>query len=181
LAAPSDDVLEIRQRSSRIWDSDGFGMSLRSFAFMVMDKPKPLGRPRFARTPKGIRTYMPSKDQDARYHIREAWNTYLVTTTFPDLNVILNLPLTGPIRLTVTAWLPMPVSIPKKRQKGALPSKRPDLDNYIKQVEDALNGYAYKDDAQIVTIIARKRYINQMFGPISPCWEIQLDEILDAG
>ena len=36
--------------------------------------------------------------------------------------------------------------------------KRPDLDNLIKSVLDALNGVAYKDDCQIVTMLSRKNY-----------------------
>lgn len=82
--------------------------------------------------------------------------------------------LTGPIRFSVTAYLPMPKTISKKRRAAAMPVVRPDLDNYVKQVEDALLGYAYRDDAQIVTIIARKRYGEP------PRWEITLDEIEDV-
>ena len=37
-------------------------------------------------------------------------------------------------------------------------SKRPDIDNYIKLVLDALNGVFYKDDSQICHIEAIKKY-----------------------
>lgn len=36
--------------------------------------------------------------------------------------------------------------------------KRPDITNYIKGIEDALNGIIYKDDSQIVTLLAYKQY-----------------------
>ena len=39
-----------------------------------------------------------------------------------------------------------------------LPAKKPDLDNVAKIVCDALNGVAYKDDAQVVKLTVHKRY-----------------------
>ena len=36
--------------------------------------------------------------------------------------------------------------------------KKPDTDNLIKAVLDALNGIAYKDDSQIYKITAEKKY-----------------------
>jgi len=39
-----------------------------------------------------------------------------------------------------------------------LPIKIPDTDNIIKIVADALNGVAYRDDAQIVRVEASKFY-----------------------
>ena len=38
------------------------------------------------------------------------------------------------------------------------PAKRPDLDNIIKAVSDALNGHIYTDDALIVHLVSRKIY-----------------------
>jgi len=38
------------------------------------------------------------------------------------------------------------------------PAKRPDLDNVLKAVSDALNGHIYTDDALIVHLVARKIY-----------------------
>ena len=62
--------------------------------------------------------------------------------------------LTGPIRLSVTAFFSIPkswtLSQKAKAMSGALRhTKRPDLSNIIKSVEDALNGIVYADDAQI--------------------------------
>ena len=36
------------------------------------------------------------------------------------------------------------------------PTKKPDIDNIEKIIEDALNGLAYKDDSQIVEVFKRK-------------------------
>lgn len=35
---------------------------------------------------------------------------------------------------------------------------RPDIDNLVKAVTDALNGILWKDDSQIVSLSAEKRY-----------------------
>jgi Holliday junction resolvase RusA-like endonuclease len=141
---------------------------LRRIEFTVYDTPKPAARPRFARRGDKVFTYIPRGDQENRNSIRDA---FLEAAGEPWE------PLQGPLRLTLIAWLPMPTSMPKKRRSTALPAKRPDLDNFIKQVEDALNHYAFVDDAQIVTIEARKRYCGNLGGPPAPCWGIMLDEI----
>jgi len=153
---------------------------LHRFQFIVYDEPVPQARPRFARTSTGkVHTYIPKHNEEARFLIRA---TFLNLVRDPWE------PLQGPLRLLVTAWLPMPKSIPKKRREAALPTKRPDLDNYVKMVEDALLGYAFNDDAQIVTIEARKRYVGTLYDSgfipglsttriTSPCWEVCLDEI----
>ena len=39
-----------------------------------------------------------------------------------------------------------------------LPSRKPDIDNVLKVVLDALNGVAYKDDSRVVAVTARKIY-----------------------
>lgn len=147
---------------------------MRRFEFVVYDQPKPLSRPRVNR--KTGHFYLPQKDQGARFQIRAAFLSLpeVVADTFAEGDGFK--PLLGPLRLTVTAWLKMPGDIPKKRLLTALPGRRPDLDNYIKQVEDALQGYAFLDDSQIVTIEARKRYAGGT-GPASPCWAIILDQI----
>ena len=38
------------------------------------------------------------------------------------------------------------------------PTRKPDLDNVLKAVADALNGVAYHDDSQVVEIAARKSF-----------------------
>jgi Holliday junction resolvase RusA-like endonuclease len=38
------------------------------------------------------------------------------------------------------------------------PAKKPDADNIMKAIADALNGIAYKDDSQIVNVTITKWY-----------------------
>lgn len=61
----------------------------------------------------------------------------------------------APIKLSATFFISKPKSV-----KREYPSVKPDLDNYIKLICDALNGVAYKDDASIIKIEAEKLYSN---------------------
>ncbi len=68
-----------------------------------------------------------------------------------------------PVSLKVTAYFPVPKSFTKgQRQDIAkrrlFPTKKPDADNILKLVGDALNGVAYADDAQAVETICVKEY-----------------------
>ena len=45
-----------------------------------------------------------------------------------------------------------------KSSKLERPTKRPDLDNLLKSVLDALNGVAYNDDSQILEIFTEKKF-----------------------
>lgn len=58
-----------------------------------------------------------------------------------------NTPLTGPIKVTARFF----IQRPKKLKKGSrgFPITRPDLDNYLKGVFDALNDLIWEDDSQI--------------------------------
>lgn len=67
------------------------------------------------------------------------------------------------IKVDMLFCLPIPQSVTKKRRLDMIGgverhTKKPDTDNLIKAVLDALNGVAYEDDAQIVMIAARKCY-----------------------
>ena len=67
------------------------------------------------------------------------------------------------VRLGVLAFYQIPKSWTKAKKQqareGALrPSVKPDADNIIKAVADALNGVAYTDDTQVVEVFARKYY-----------------------
>lgn len=61
----------------------------------------------------------------------------------------------GPVILSVISHRHMPSSWPRRRM-GEQDTAKPDASNIIKLVEDALNGVAYHDDAQIVASIPLK-------------------------
>jgi Holliday junction resolvase RusA-like endonuclease len=73
-------------------------------------------------------------------------------------------PLDCAVRVDLSAEFSIPSSWSRKKQAAALtgvirPTKRPDLSNVIKQVEDAFNGVVFRDDALIVEYgLLRKVY-----------------------
>jgi Holliday junction resolvase RusA-like endonuclease len=65
-------------------------------------------------------------------------------------------PWEGQLRITIKAYRSIPKSMPKYKLPLALagevrPTTKPDLDNYIKGVKDALRGVIWRDDAQVVS------------------------------
>lgn len=68
-----------------------------------------------------------------------------------------------PLCIQILAKYPVPKSVSKKRRAAMLsgrlfPTKKPDWDNVGKIICDALNGIAYRDDAQIVFAAVSKSY-----------------------
>lgn len=46
----------------------------------------------------------------------------------------------------------------KRGLENPIPKKKPDLDNAVKLIMDALNSRAYKDDVQIASIVAEREW-----------------------
>lgn len=68
------------------------------------------------------------------------------------------------LQVEITANFPIPKSKPKNKRVEMLagqvrPTKKPDCDNIAKAILDALNGIAYHDDSQIVTLAVEKWYV----------------------
>lgn len=71
--------------------------------------------------------------------------------------------LQGPVRVLITVYHPMPKSMSQKARLEAVqrvlrPTVKPDMDNVLKTVLDALNGVAYVDDNQVTDIAISKFY-----------------------
>lgn len=107
----------------------------------VYMKPVAKGRPRFG---KG-KTYTPQATVDAEQTIRLAFKSAHKRYVAP----------TGPLEVSITVQRALPAGRPKRMQQEQDVFK-PDLDNYAKLVIDALNGLAWKDDSQIVTLHLQK-------------------------
>lgn len=84
--------------------------------------------------------------------------------------------LEGALSMTVKAYFQIPKSKSKKikhdmRMGDIRHTSRPDADNLLKLVGDALNGLAYHDDSQIVSATVEKWYSD------TPRVEVEIQEI----
>jgi Holliday junction resolvase RusA-like endonuclease len=61
----------------------------------------------------------------------------------------------GPVELTLDFFIAKPKSAKKSIWA---PAVRPDVSKYVRVAEDALSGILYKDDGQIVRLVATKQY-----------------------
>ena len=65
------------------------------------------------------------------------------------------------MELKIFMYIPKSTSQKKLTQminREIRPTKKPDIDNIVKVVADALNGIAYADDKQIVSLVVEKYY-----------------------
>lgn len=125
-----------------------------TMTFRVYGEPVGKGRPRFARRGGRVVTYTP--DKTAEYE-REVCDAFRAAAGYVWKK------LEGPVQLQVTAYYGIPASAGKRKQQAMLdgaipPTKKPDADNVVKIICDALNDVAWADDAQITVLHFEKRY-----------------------
>lgn len=126
---------------------------------------EPMGKAR----PKVTRfgTYTPKKTVNYETLIQELFITkYPKSICFPI----------DPLRMKISAYFTIPKSASKRSKVAMLageirPTKKPDGDNIIKIVSDALNRLAYHDDSQIVEVACKKLYA------ATPRVEIQIEKV----
>lgn len=119
--------------------------------FIVDGKPQGKQRPRFSRISKTV--YTPTKTAKYEKQIAKAYTESGGKCIPADCYV----------SVSVSAFFPVPKSYSKKKREDCLerilrPDKKPDMDNILKVVLDALNEVAYEDDKQVVELIGRKYY-----------------------
>jgi Holliday junction resolvase RusA-like endonuclease len=147
---------------------------LASLNFTIDGDPVAKGRPRFmtlklktgqvmtrAYTPKKTETY----EDIVRWHALEARNA-------AGLSMLDGVPLELEVRCVLT----VPASWSRVKQQRALsglmrPIGRPDLDNYVKAISDALNGVVYRDDSAIWTAQVSKVYGETAKTEITLTWD----------
>lgn len=106
------------------------------------------GRPRAVVIAGRPRLHTPARTRTAEDRVRDAWRAagspYLGET---------------PIALTVELYEQRPAThfttkgdLSAEGRRKKYPARKPDLDNVLKLIGDALNGCMWRDDAQIVTV-----------------------------
>jgi len=111
----------------------------------------PQGRPKFTTIGGHARAYDPAKSRDYKDYIRLAAAGQMQGKE----------PLEGALALSIRVYRSMPSTMQKSKKKSALaeagairPITKPDLDNYVKGIKDALKSICWKDDSQIVNYVA---------------------------
>lgn len=127
------------------------------------------GRPRVSRRGNYVHTYTPEKTRV----FEEAMRFEFMASNSDAMPVY---PKETALKAKVTIGVSIPKSYSKKkhalcRDRVLCPSKKPDIDNILKAVFDALNGYAFADDSQIVEVFAEKYYSEE------PFVEVEIDEL----
>ena len=120
--------------------------------FTVLGEPAGKGRPRFSRQGPFVRTYTPDKTVAYEDLVKLEYHRQCKGFRFDDGQ---------PLDMRVTAYYSIPKSVSKRKRQAMLdhkvrPMKKPDNDNIVKMVQDALNQIAYRDDVQIVDCQLRK-------------------------
>ena len=127
-------------------DQHETSLMTRVLMIWVPVEPTGKGRPRFTR--KGV-AYTPEKTRKAEELISFTAKGAMAGREPPR----------GPVAVDIAATFEIPTSWSKARKAApGMPTKKPDIDNIAKLVLDALNGVAFHDDAQVVSLTARKDY-----------------------
>ncbi|WP_258535684.1 RusA family crossover junction endodeoxyribonuclease [Bacillus sp. 03113] len=120
--------------------------------FTVYGDPVAQGRPRFSTQGGFVRAYDPKKSKDFKHFVKLAASDHRP-----------NKLLEGPLIMEVRVFKATLKSFSKKKkaaaEKGELrPITKPDVDNFIKGIKDALKSVIWKDDSQVVDLRVSKWY-----------------------
>lgn len=133
--------------------------------FTILGEPKGKGRPRFCRNTGHAIT--PKDTVNYETLVRMEYGVAYSDFKFPD---------DAMLDMRIKAFYSIPKSASKKKRASMLaneirPTKKPDMDNVVKIIADALNQVAYRDDTQIVDCQCRKFYSD------SPRVEVMIKDI----
>lgn len=125
---------------------------MNKVTFTVYGEPKGKARPRFANIGGFMKSYQTKEQNAAENYVKMAY-----------LEAAKGVYLTGALSMKVTAYFQISKSVSKKKREQMLdgiirPTVKPDADNCIKNIADALNKVAYDDDKAIVSVSFDKLY-----------------------
>ncbi len=141
---------------------------VRRILMTLYGNPVAQGRPRFSRQGGFVKTYDPIKSKAYKALIR-LLQPLLAKPGFRQFE--------NPCRVHLLICRAIPSGFSQKKRKEAIeakirPTTRPDTDNYIKGILDALNGTVLKDDSIVCEINAGKIYSDK------PRIEVMVEERL---
>ena len=130
---------------------------MRKIEFFVPGAPVGKGRPRAARRGAGVVMFTPGKTAD--------YEALVATTAAAALacDALAHQLLDGPLNAVLEMRFPVPANWSKAKRARALAgdewhTSKPDADNVAKAILDACNGVVFRDDAQVVVLIATKAF-----------------------
>src|SRR5271165_799661 len=118
---------------------------------VLLGQPVPWARTRSSK--EGMR-FTPTKQRNNAATLRRAAQDAMFIGGY---QAVLRPMLDEPVSIDILAEFSIPASWSKRKRNDAMvgglrPSGRPDLDNILKQIGDALNGIVFRDDALIVEV-----------------------------
>ena len=124
-----------------------------NISFEIPGPPVGKGRPRFARRGNFVSTYTDSKTASYENLVKIKAQDAMAGRVAID----------GPIYVSIGIFITPPASWSQKKQRLALdgkilPTSKPDIDNVIKGIFDAMNDIVWRDDKQVVSVSAYKLY-----------------------
>ena len=130
---------------------------MREAMFTVEMKPRGKDRPRVVRAGGFARTYTPKETTVAEAQVRETFR-HECKHDWPDAVM------DSPITMSVVAYFMPPKRLLTKKHAASIEAEtlrhmtKPDGDNVLKLVADALDGIAYRSDSLITDAEVHKRY-----------------------
>ena len=127
----------------------------RKIEFFVPGTPVGKGRPRAARRGAGVVMFTPEKTA--------GYEALVAATASNAMRAEAGPLFTGPLEAVLEMRIPIPASWSKAHKAAALagteqPTSKPDIDNVAKAILDACNGVVFRDDAQVVMLVATKAF-----------------------
>ena len=125
---------------------------MNGIQFTVPGEPQGKARPRVTRNG----TFTPKKTRDYENKVQQAYREQC-GDMFCDSSALI---------VTIAAHFQPPKSVSRRKRAAMIagmiqPKCKPDADNIAKAICDALNGIAYRDDAQITCLIVEKQYAEE--------------------
>ena len=131
---------------------------MRKIEFFVPGAPIGKGRPRAARRGAGVVMFTPEKTAGYEALVAAAASNAMRAEAGPLF--------TGPLEAVLEMRIPIPASWSKAHKAAALagielPTSKPDIDNVAKAILDACNCVVFRDDAQVVMLVATKAFSDE--------------------